>query len=296
MKTSRKVVIFSEFKTESQAKKAEKLFDKVSQRLSLNHGHIMYGESCIVLRDSILRIKLSIDIDERFVKENSVEKIEEKFKKGEEDLKESVAEVEKFLKSLKGINAVQIRGNINVEELLVLCKDNEKLKASLEKIQKNKAEHNRLNSITEFNGKWDAEDVMNFDEPTLGIFDENSWYLLDLRKDVSKLFNCYNWNGIKLSDGRLVFVTTENSVYIVKPSMMDDGGVESTVWGINREEMPKMVRESLYGTPDEILAVSDIKDAPIEEVEKSMQKSVEVERYEDAAKMRDELESRKYII
>ena len=161
----------------------------------------------------------------------------------------------------------------------------------MEKIQKNKRPHNRIGSIIEFNGKWDAEDISNFGEPILGLFSCGKWELIDLKKGFSKLFNDYEWKEIFLSDNRLVFLTNYNDIYVVKFNMLEDGGVELTSWDMSRESTPTSLLMTLYGNQQ---AIPSIEDMPIDDLNPSMEYAVKTEEYEKAAVIRDEIIKRQY--
>lgn len=114
------------------------------------------------------------------------------------------------------------------EELIALCDKNKKLKDCLVKL--NNTED--LFEVAEFNGKWDAEDKSNFENPTLGLLIDNEWELANVHPKFAKLYDNYNWDGISLSDGRYVFVLKYGDIYVVKSEKLTDGGVELTVWGL----------------------------------------------------------------
>jgi hypothetical protein len=130
------------------------------------------------------------------------------------------------------------------DEVLTLASSNKKLHKFLLK----RGFSETFDEIIEFDGKWDAEDKMNFDTPTLGIKIGNEFDLMNVDAKFAKLYDDYNWKGIQLSDDRYIFLTVNDEYYIVNPKNMEDGGVELTAWGFaDRIKEGTDIHARLYG-------------------------------------------------
>lgn len=121
-------------------------------------------------------------------------------------------------------------------ELISLCSENKKLSNLLKKIISSGVEIH----IDDTPKHWDVEIAQDFDNNTIALVDEDDtshdagWGLFEFNKDFSKLLGAYEWDNLKLSDGRVLFLIDFDKYSILHVLLVDkmiNGAVECISWG-----------------------------------------------------------------
>lgn len=135
---------------------------------------------------------------------------------------------------MKTENLLNLKLNSTNEEvrtaLLKLCTNNKNLKNFINKVFRENKE-TEICAWEDYGWEWDVECYGSDEDAEIAMcnHDIDGWEMFDVPKAFASYFHSFNWDDIKLDNGKILLLTDEQdylSFHIVDNEKMEDGMVD----------------------------------------------------------------------